>query len=158
MTFAKAGATFATALATLVPMSADAGGVELTPVEQSFLREINSTRAAYGRGPVTIDTRLVKAARFHSTEMVRGGFFAHGVFIARLRHFGVTDGHIGEDLGWDSRLASAVRSLIVMWLKSPTHREVLLSSNYRLIGVGVATGPFQGWSKAIVVTADFQGP
>jgi uncharacterized protein YkwD len=158
MTFAQKGAALATALATLLPMPADAGGVELTSLEQSFLREINTSRAAYGRAPVRIDTKLVRAARFHSTDMVRRGFFAHGVFTARLRHFGVTDGYVGEDLGWDSRLASAVHNLLAMWLKSQPHRDVLLGSRYRIVGIGVATGPFEGYAKAIVVTADFQGP
>jgi uncharacterized protein YkwD len=41
-----------------------------------------------------------------------------------------------------------------MWMNSPGHREILLSSEYQRIGVGVRTGMLGG-SKACVVTADF---
>jgi uncharacterized protein YkwD len=41
-----------------------------------------------------------------------------------------------------------------MWMDSPGHRAILLSSSYRRIGVGKRVGSL-GSSKACVVTADF---
>jgi uncharacterized protein YkwD len=145
-------------VALLLSMPASASGVRLTPVEAAFLREINSTRAAHGLRPVTLQVNLVIAARYHSRDMVKHGFFAHGDFAGRLQRFGVEPGLVGEDLGWDARVGSAVPHLLAAWLKSRPHRDVLLNPRYRTVGIGVTTGPFAGHSRALVVTADFHGP
>jgi uncharacterized protein YkwD len=146
------------ALAVALLLAAPAkAAVRLTPVEQSFLQEINAARASHGSGSVALDVNLITAARFHSDDMVRRGFFAHGPFAGRLRHFGMKDGYVGEDLGWTAKAGSAVPDLLAMWLKSPLHRHVLLNPRYRRIGIGVRRGRFEGYSNALVVTADFFG-
>ena len=49
------------------------------------------------------------------------------------------------------RLASRVVS---MWMNSPGHRAILLSSSFRLVGIGARAGSL-GSGRACVVTADF---
>jgi uncharacterized protein YkwD len=132
--------------------------VPLSPTEHAFLHAINDTRAEHGIPQVSIDATLVRAARFHSADMVQRGYFAHDLFSRRLQSFGVGIGVVGEDLGWDSHLEIAVPELIELWLESPKHRRVLLDPRYRLVGLGVVKGPFRGYRQAIVVTADFYGP
>jgi sortase A len=131
-------------------------GTTLSPAEQSFLTAINETRAAHGVGHVALDAALVEAARVHSNDMVERGYFRHGpLWWRRLEQFGFTYGTVGEILGWYKHLAGAVSQLVQMWLRSPEHRVILLSPVYRVVGVGVAFGRFEGFPDAVVVTADF---
>jgi uncharacterized protein YkwD len=37
-----------------------------------------------------------------------------------------------------------IGALVRAWLASPVHREIILSGVYRYIGIGWATGRFQG--------------
>ena len=151
-------AALAAAFCAVVPAPAMGGVVPLSPLERSFLYAINHTRVEHGVNRVVINDTLVAAARAHSSDMVRRHYFAHRVFWRRLEQFGLTSGRVGEDLGWDSHLEIAVPELIRMWLRSQPHRAVLLNPNYQDVGVGVRIGPFAGYRKAIVVTADFLGP
>jgi sortase A len=131
-------------------------GTTLSPAERSFLAAINETRAAHGVGRVALDAALVEAARVHSNDMVERGYFRHGpLWWRRLEQFGFTYGTVGEILGWYKHLTGAVSKLVQMWLRSPEHRVILLSPVYRVVGVGVAFGRFEGFPDAVVVTADF---
>jgi len=148
----------AAAIVAFFPVSAHGGGSSLTPTEHAFLVEINKTRAEHGVDRVVPIDNLTRAARFHSKDMIRRGYFEHGLYWRRLAQFGVTYGSVGENLGWDSHLKIAVPELVELWLESPEHRAVLLSRTYDEIGIGVAFGPFAGFPKVLVVTADFFGP
>ncbi len=148
----------AAAVLAFFPASANGGGIPLSPTEHAFLVEINKTRVEHGVGRVVLSDNLVRAARFHSQDMIRRGYFEHGVYWRRLQQFGVKYGSVGENLGWDSHLKIAVPELVELWLESPEHRAVLLSRKYNEVGIGVAFGPFAGIRKVMVVTADFFGP
>jgi uncharacterized protein YkwD len=158
------GAAAASVAATVASPAHAAGparvaAVELTTTESAFVRAINETRRERGLAPLTVNQDLVRAARFHSTDMVDRGYFEHGTVSRRLTRFGIKTGAVGENLGWRSTHRSAVPKLIDMWLRSPPHRAILLSPRFRTVGVGTGTGSFQGWAGAIVVTADFwSGP
>jgi len=133
-------------------------GAAVSPTERAFFDAINKTRAAHGLGSVALDARLVESARLHSRDMVQGGYFQHGAsWWRRLEAVGVTRGTVGEILGWYGHpaVAVAVPVLVKMWLQSPEHRRILLNPIYRNVGVGVAVGRFEGYSTAVVVTADF---
>ena len=42
------------------------------------------------------------------------------------------------------------------WLRSPTHRRVLLSARYRRVGIGIARGtPAEPDGPGVTYTADF---
>ena len=53
--------------------------------ELAILRAVNSIRAAHGRRPLTLGPALHRAARAHSVDMVRRGYFDHGAWPAPLR-------------------------------------------------------------------------
>jgi uncharacterized protein YkwD len=89
--------------------------------------------------------------------MVTRGYFAHGDFARRIRRFGAGGLTVGEDLGWSVDDGAATRRIVGMWLASPSHRAVLLRRDFRLIGLGVVRGPFEGRSSCVVATADFAG-
>lgn len=152
-------AATAGALLVLLPArTAGTASVHVTATEESFVSEINRVRAAHGLRPVVSRAVLLRAARAHSDDMVRGGYFAHGSFWDRLRSFGVRPGDAGEALAWRSRPDDAASALVQAWLASPEHRAILLDGRYTQVGVGVEEGPFEGYPHAIVVTADFYEP
>jgi uncharacterized protein YkwD len=152
------GAAVAAALAAAA--TADAA-TRHTPTEQAFVRTINEVRAAHGLKPVTSQPALIVAAREYSHEMVRTQMFEHERgWWKRLVRAGATGTVVGENLGF---CASEVcpggtpELLMSYWLRSPEHRKNILDPKFDHVGVGVVTGPFEGWRTAYVVTTDFDG-
>lgn len=121
-----------------------------TPGEIAIVRVMNSVRAANGVPALRIGRTLTRAARAHSVDMARRGYFDHGPFVQRLRRFGVRAPYVGENLAYGTRPLSAA-AIVQMWIASPPHRQNLLDRSFRRIGVGVA-----GRSTRLV-TADFAG-
>jgi uncharacterized protein YkwD len=157
---ALAAALFLLAVATFAgaaPAPAGAATTRLTAVESSFLTAINAVRAEHSAPQVRLDDGLIKAARAHSVEMVRAGYFQHGDFVRRLVSFGARGPMVGEDLGWTVVDDGQTDRIIRWWLASSGHRAVLLRRGFHSIGIGVARGRFHGRPDCIVVTADFQG-
>jgi len=129
------------------------------------LRALNAVRAASGERPLRLDRRLVHAARRHSREMVLRRYFAHespdgARFSARIAATGWMPRrgrwYVGETLAW-GRGTSAEPSLIVAaWLRSPSHRRVLLDPRYRQVGIGIVRGtPVAADLAGLTYTADF---
>ena len=125
-------------------------GVTATPGEIAIVRVMNSVRATNGVPPLRIGRALTRAARSHSADMARRGYFDHGAFVQRLRRFGVRAPYVGENLAYGTRPLSAV-AVVQMWVASPPHRQNLLDRSFRRIGVGAA-----GLSTRFI-TADFAG-
>ena len=124
--------------------------------EGGILNAMNQVRVAAGLRPLRFDGTLHAAARAHSADMIRRGYFGHGSFGRRLNGFGVHAPVIGENLAWGTGVYSAAKTIVQEWLASPEHRANLLRPGFRSIGVGSAVGRFAG-RHATVVTADFAG-
>jgi uncharacterized protein YkwD len=119
--------------------------------ELAILRAVNRVRAAHGRRPLTLGPALHRAARSHSVDMVRRGYFDHGAFVQRLRRFGVRGRALGENLAYATEPGFSAAVVVQMWMTSPGHRSVMLDGSFSKIGVGVAGGVTRR------VTADFAG-
>jgi uncharacterized protein YkwD len=140
----------------VVAFPATAAAAAPNQVEQSFLQAVNEARTSHGLQGLAMDATLLRVARAHSQDMVRRHYFAHGDYVRRL--FGVGAGPtVGEALAWGTGAEADPHFLVRRWLNSPEHRINLLRAGYRRVGIGVAFGPFMGWRKAVVVTADFEG-
>jgi uncharacterized protein YkwD len=148
----------------LGPSAASAGTIPPLPVaastepalapsshELAILRTVNGVRAANGRRPLGLGPALHRAARAHSVDMVRRGYFDHGPFAQRLRRFGVRGRALGENLAYATEPGFSAGAVVRMWLASPPHRSVMLDPSFSRIGVGVAGGSTRR------VTADFAG-
>ena len=148
--FAFCAGAGATAM-TPPPLSA-AGKRALAPTrsEYAIVRAMNTVRARNGVPPLRVGPALTRAARSHSADMARRGYFDHGAFVQRLRSFGVRAPYLGENLAYGTQPLTAA-AIVQMWIASPPHRENLLDRGFRLIGVGVAG------SSTKLVTADFAG-
>jgi uncharacterized protein YkwD len=131
--------------------AAEAAGPRIDRGERTVIRAINRARAAHGLRRLRANRRLARAADAHSRNMLRADFFAHGSFAQRVRRY-VRLRSIGETIAMTSRCSG--RTVVRMWLNSPGHRAVLLSRQFRRVGVGRRLGRL-GSSRACLVTADF---
>ena len=128
-------------------------------LERSIVSAVNKQRAAHGLAKVRRSVSLARAADFHSWEMLDANYFAHssrdgGSFDNRVRRF-ARHRALGETLAWMSGCGRRSAGRVVsMWMNSPPHRAVVLSPQYRRVGVGKRTGRL-GSARACVVTADF---
>lgn len=134
-----------------------AGAAVRSSAVNGLLQAVNQTRTAHGLRPLALDATLVRAARSHSTEMLRGNFFAHGDFHGRMVAFHVRGPVAGENLAWGNGAYAAPSSIIAEWLASPEHRANLLRPGWTRIGIGIVSGTFLGNGGSAVVTADFAG-
>ena len=121
-----------------------------TSGELAVVRVINTFRRSNGLPALRIGPALTRAARSHSVDMVRRGYFDHGPFVQRLRRFGVRAPYVGENLASGTKPLGA-GAIVQMWIASPPHRQNLLDRSFRRIGVGLAGGATR------LVTADFAG-
>jgi uncharacterized protein YkwD len=118
---------------------------------------VNAVRGNHGLRPLSVDVRLVRVARQHSTAMLRSNVFTHGAFAERVQRSGARGPLFAENLAWGVGGAAAARTIVHNWLASPGHRANLLRPGFRRIGLGAVTGTFAGYRGATVVTADFAG-
>jgi len=146
------------------PASPAAAVVAADTLEDAVLARINSTRRSKGLKPLREAKGLDRAATVHARSMLREGFFSHtspdGTSAsARIRRF-YGGSAVSETILWRSPDCTAGEAL-QMWLTSPPHRAILLSSGLRDIGLaavhGTASGVYGGRSVTIVV-ADFGAP
>jgi uncharacterized protein YkwD len=127
--------------------------------ERAIVRAINRQRANHGLGALKPSRRLARAADFHSWEMLDADYFAHesrdgGAFDERVRRY-ANHRSLGETLAMLGGCgAKAARKVVRMWMDSPGHRAIVLSSSYRRVGIGKRTGELDG-GRRCVVTADF---
>jgi uncharacterized protein YkwD len=127
--------------------------------ERAIVRAINRQRSKHGLAKVHTSRRLARAADFHSWEMLDANYFAHesrdgGPFDQRIRRY-ANHRALGETLAMLGGCGKgSARRVVRMWMDSPGHRAILLSSSYRRVGLGKRTGDLGG-NRACVVTADF---
>lgn len=111
-------------------------------IEQAVVDAVNVARRESGLTPLAADPRLTEIARGHSCAIAGGGFFDHaapdGTTMGdRLRAAGVQYRSAGENIAHiQSRGDPAVRA-VTGWLRSPSHRENILSPRFTATGVGV---------------------
>jgi uncharacterized protein YkwD len=141
--------------------AADAGRSGVTRATLCF---INVVRSRHGLSTLRLSSRLSSAARRHSRDMVRRGYFAHSTPEGstpadRIRATGYLSGPrrwlVGETLAW-WRGSATPATIVVAWMHSPPHRKVLLDPVFRKVGIGVVLGtpPAPGRGGA-TYTADF---
>ena len=147
-------AVFLVVFALLLPATA-AQARGLNSSEASLLQTMNAVRTSQGLPALRVDFHLVRAARGHSVDMMRRGYFAHGSLAGRAVAAGARGPVFGEDLAWATGLTA--QWVVDHWLASPAHRAILLRPGFRRVGIGISFGTFIGHGGAAVVTADFAG-
>jgi uncharacterized protein YkwD len=142
---------------------ASAGSLRLTSAEVSVVKLLNQTRTQHGLRALHVRTSLCRAARAHSREMIRKGFFSHLSLngespAARVRRCGYAlkgaSWCAGEVIGYGTGPAGTPRAIVKAWLRSKAHRAILLNPLWRDVGVGRASGTFRSRSGATMFTVD----
>jgi uncharacterized protein YkwD len=133
-------------------------GADLSHTERTVIRLVNDVRSRYGLGRLRASRALSRAAESHSRDMLRRDFFDHSSsdgtpFDDRVRRY--AHAHmLGETLAALGQRHGGAATVVRMWMASPPHRAVLLSSGFRRIGIARRWGAL-GSSRSAVVTADF---
>jgi uncharacterized protein YkwD len=165
---ARIAALSLTLAALVVPAASAAPGhrqTALSPLESGVLVDINAFRRAHHLQPLRINLRLNAAAREHTLEMARDGYFDHASadgseFWKRIQSFYPSSSwrywSVGENLLWSSPRVTPSKAL-QMWLGSAEHRANLLNPRWREIGVAAvheaaAPGVYKGLDVTIVTT------
>jgi uncharacterized protein YkwD len=132
---------------------ARAGACPQTVSPAAVRCEVNAIRVANGLPPVGTTKALRVAAARHSKDMVRRHYFAHvspsgQTVTARVRRAGYLDGarryRLGENIGWGSGSLGTPAAIVQAWMNSPPHRAIILTADFRDVGVGIAAGAPQG--------------
>jgi uncharacterized protein YkwD len=130
----------------------------ILPMEQQLIDLINADRITKGLPPVKLNSKLLKAAREHSTDMAKNNFLAHSGtdgsnLGSRLTKQGYAWTAAGEDLAAGQATAKIVYD---SWAADSAKRSIFEDFSYEDIGVGCAytnTATFhQYWTMDIATT------
>jgi uncharacterized protein YkwD len=137
---ALAGLLFAS-----LPAAAPAS-VSLNSYEKQVASLVNKERAKHGLARLRINAKLVSAARTHSADMGDRQYFQHDsptgeTWAARIvnhgyKRVGYRLWKAGENLFWGAGLYSSPVNVVDQWMASPAHRQVILTKDFRDLGVG----------------------
>lgn len=113
----------------------------------------NAARVENGLGELKTSSLLSRAAQNKANDMLARQYFAHNTpdgetpwtFIKAVGYSYTT---AGENLAIDFTQAENVQSA---WMNSPGHRANILNSNFTEIGIGIASGMYDGHQTTIVV-------
>ncbi len=126
------------------PASARSGGDRL---ENIAVKRINGMRMHNGLRRMRRSRTLNASASAYASYMMSRGYFGHLATIQASRRYRSLGEIILMHRGTHGRPRVAVRS----WADSPGHRQVMLSPKYGLMGVGKASGWFEGHRTTIWV-------
>lgn len=124
-------------------------GVDLKKV----IELTNMERAKAGLPPVSENSELDKAAQLKAANMFEENYWAHFAPSGKTPwDFILGSGYrftfAGENLAKNFQSSNEV---VTAWMNSKTHRENLLNSNYKDIGVAVVDGVLNGQKTTLVV-------
>jgi uncharacterized protein YkwD len=133
----------------VIPASAGAS----TTLGRQVLKGINAQRHSHGLPPLRLATALGRVAGSHSKFMAHVRRLQHesadGTSATTRIHRAMHVRRAGEAIAF----ASDARAIVRSWMASPPHRKLLMSRKYRVIGVGVVRGSYQGY-RVLYATAD----
>jgi uncharacterized protein YkwD len=109
--------------------------------EEQVLAQVNRLRAEKGLGQLKLNPRAQAAARNHSIDMAKRGYFSHrdlqgGLVDERLRqaHLGPWKG-IAENIAKCDASANPAQQAVVGWSKSPGHAKNMFNPDYNETGI-----------------------
>ncbi len=117
------------------------------------IRLTNEQRVSQGLSPLEYNSTLASAARAKGADMINRDYWAH------VAPDGTEPWKFFKDAGYSYRFAgenlardfSNAPSAVEAWMASPTHKENILSSKYKEIGVAVVEGDLAGADTTIIV-------
>jgi len=113
----------------------------------------NQERSTLGVSTLAENSTLDQAAYEKAKDMLSSDYFSH------WSPTGVSPWYWFKKAGYSYKMAGEnlaigfldSEEVVNAWLNSPSHRENLLNSNFREIGIAVLSGDFQGSDTTVVV-------
>jgi uncharacterized protein YkwD len=105
-----------------------------------MLKAVNDVRAQHGLVPFRGSGSLHRSAGAYARWMLRANFFGHLSSIRASSRFST----LGEALAWHSGTKPRVGRTVRGWMRSPTHRALILNGRFRWLGAGLAHGRLSG--------------
>lgn len=134
-------------LLVLLGLCAAPGVAGATP-EERMLERINQVRADQGGLPPLRPMRnLQRSAGAFARWLVTHDSFAHRPAVSVTRAYP----HCGEALAIHFSLAADIGGTLKSWMRSPTHRGLVMTGSMGLIGLGHASGRMAGRPRTIWV-------
>ena len=62
---------------------------------------------------------------------------------------------VGENIAWGSGSLGSPEGIVSQWMHSAPHRRIILTAGLHRVGLGIASGTFDGTPGAVLATADF---
>ncbi len=151
-------------------------GAYARPTRKTLARALAATlclieheRSAHHARTLRLSGYLQRMAGGQASDMVRGDYFGDNSLTGRTpwqRIIGSRYGHgarrlaAGQNIGWGTGGLSTPAAMVAQWMRSAPHREIMLSGEYREIGVGIApavprrlAGGRRGATYAVVFAA-----
>jgi uncharacterized protein YkwD len=129
--------------------------------------QINIVRHEHGLSRLALSSQLTRAGQEHARRLAVAGYFSHDwsdgtPFGAWIRRFypvaGARRWSAGENLAWSAEQVTAQQA-VELWLASPEHRRIMLSSSWRQVGLGViradGAGGIYGGQSVVILAAEF---
>lgn len=132
----------------------DVLGVSYSISESDLINLVNVQRQANGQGALVENAQLDDAARRKAADMFAKNYWAHfapdgstspWMFI---KDAGYSYAFAGENL---AKGFTDAPSIVNAWMNSPTHRENILSPNFKDEGFAIVPGTLQGEDIVLVV-------
>lgn len=128
-------------------------GINYSISDQELLVLVNQKRIENGLSPLTLNGTLSSAAHGKARHMLDNNYWAHfapdgtspWIFIINSGYNYV---YAGENLAKGFVNAN---DAVEAWMSSPTHRDNILSSQYRDVGFAIVEGTLQGEETVLIV-------
>jgi len=104
--------------------------------QRDAIDQLNQIRAAHGLKALRPSRSLHRSSTRYAEHMVDTDYFGHASRIAVSSAFGRAGETLELHSGWQPEPGLAISG----WMNSPPHRAVLLSSQFRWVGMGIARG------------------
>lgn len=111
--------------------------------EMDIFEIVNAERSSRNISPLSIDGKLMQAAKIHSNNMAAKENMSHtldipdvGTLSKRLKFVGYNYSSAGENIAKGYRNA---KDVMTGWMNSPGHRQNILNPNYVAIGIAIST-------------------
>jgi uncharacterized protein YkwD len=100
---------------------------------------INAERRKANLPELTTNSKLCAIAHIKAQEMTDAGYFSHtsptyGSAFDMMHAFGITFHSAGENIAKASNMTSVVSN----WMVSEGHKEIILNTGFKQIGVGIS--------------------
>lgn len=129
-------------------------GISYSISSDELLAVTNRYRTEQGLTPLTMNSQLAQAAQAKATDMYQKNYWAHFAPDGSTSPWGFIRGsgysylYAGENL---AKGYTNSEDVVKAWMNSQSHRENMLSKNYKDIGFAIVPGMLEGEDTVLVV-------